>query len=907
MPHASVLRRTAAAIAVSAGLVAGALTTTGAASATAPAGGPRPAAQQLPQIFPTPRQITAGGDRLTVTPEVAVVAGSDADASALSVAEAALKASGAQRFVRTTADRARALPGDLALFLGGADQDGALSAIGLPGTGGLPAQGYELGAARNRVVLAGSDPDGQFYAAQTLRQVLHSSREFAGLSVRDWPSTPLRGTIEGFYGTPWSDQARLDQLDFYAAHKMNVYVYSPKDDPYLRAQWRDPYPADKLAAIKKLVDRATADHVAFTYALSPGLSVCYSSAADEQALTGKLQSLWDIGVRSFAIPLDDISYTTWNCDADKARWGTGGGAAGQAQAYLLNQVQKDFIDTHPGAQPLEMVPTEYSNTTPSPYKSAIAGQLDPRVLVEWTGEAVVPGSITTAQTQQAAQVFGHRILIWDNYPVNDYTTSRLLLAPYTGREPGVTGAIAGLTANPMIQPYASKIALFTAADYLWNSTGYDPQRSWTASLSELAGGDPATTAALRTFADLEYTSVLDRRQAPELAAAIARFWADWQSRPAQAVAALYPHLAAVAQAPARLRAGLPKAGESGFLTDAAPWLDATRDWGNALTTALDLLARQRAGDTRGAWADRQRLPGLVSAARSHTYTGLSGSSVKVEVGDGVVDAFVDRAISGYDSSLGVVPQQALPTTSLSPYQTYAAANYTDGDPATYFWSDAAPAVGDYVGVDLGTARPISDVDVTMAKSGSPNDYIHHGTLEYSADGTGWHPLGDFTDAPEVKATAPAGTTARYVRLRVTAAQDYWVVVDEFAVHSTLAAPVVSGSPAAAAGSSLAAAGDGDLDTAYRAASAPAPGDALTMTLPQGRPLDSLTVLQPGNGGARAAVEIQLADGGWRTVGQLGGPVSTLPAGGAAATAVRLVWDAGSPAPSVSEILPRYQG
>src|SRR6185437_1980296 len=163
------------------------------------------------------------------------------------------------------------------------------------------------------------------------------------------------------------------------------YVYSPKNDPYLRDQWRDPYPPAQLAVLKTLVERATANPVQFTYALSPGLSVCYSSASDVQALVAKFQSLWDIGVRSFSIPLDDISYTHWNCVADQAKVGTGGGAAGAAQAYLLNEVQRDFIATHLGAQRLQMVPTEYSNIADSPYQPAIRPQLDPAVVVGWTG------------------------------------------------------------------------------------------------------------------------------------------------------------------------------------------------------------------------------------------------------------------------------------------------------------------------------------------------------------------------------------------------------------------------------------------------------------------------------------------------------------------------------------------
>src|SRR5882757_4226133 len=325
------------------------------------------AAPALPPVYPVPQSIQAHGTAVNLGSAVALVTTSDSDPAAERVVRAILDNAGVTRIdeVATPAD---ARKGEVLIYVGGGS-----AAVGIPDASGLPAEGYVLAtgtvAGHPSVVLDGHDASGTFYAAQTLRQLVRG-RTVPGVLVRDWPTMPLRGVIEGFYGTPWSHAARLDQLDFYGAHKMNTYVYSPKDDPYLRAQWRDPYPADQLAQLKELVDRAIANHVEFTYALSPGLSVCYSSAVDEQALVAKFQSLWDIGVRAFAIPLDDISYTTWNCDADATKFGTGGAAAGAAQSYLLNAVQRDFIATHPGASRLEMVPTEYYDVAASPYKNA---------------------------------------------------------------------------------------------------------------------------------------------------------------------------------------------------------------------------------------------------------------------------------------------------------------------------------------------------------------------------------------------------------------------------------------------------------------------------------------------------------------------------------------------------------
>ena len=45
---------------------------------------------------------------------------------------------------------------------------------------------------------------------------------------------PLRGVVEGFYGTPWTFQDRADIIDFCRRNNLNSYVYAPKDDPYHR-------------------------------------------------------------------------------------------------------------------------------------------------------------------------------------------------------------------------------------------------------------------------------------------------------------------------------------------------------------------------------------------------------------------------------------------------------------------------------------------------------------------------------------------------------------------------------------------------------------------------------------------------------------------------------------------------
>ncbi|MFE5740684.1 beta-N-acetylglucosaminidase domain-containing protein [Streptomyces celluloflavus] len=882
---------TAFALALAAIPLAGLAGPPAAAATAGPARAPdRPAAAT--PLSPTPRSVQARSDRVTVTPTVTVVADPKADAPALALVEKSLKAAGAERIVRS----ARAAAGrQLTVYVDGSGAARELKRLGARGTDALPAEGYALAVGDGRIALAGKDATGTYYAAQSLRQLLpHRDRPGAriqGTAVRDWPATPLRGVIEGFYGTPWSHQARLDQLDFYGEHKMNIYVYSPKDDAYLRAKWRDAYPADRLAQLKELVDRARARHVEFTYALSPGLSVCYSSDADVAALTAKFQTLWDIGVRTFAVPLDDISYTNWNCAADKDRFGTGGGAAGTAQAHLLNRVNQEFIAKHPGAEPLQTVPTEYYDVQPSPYKQALSTQLDKNVLVEWTGVGVVAPTMSVAEAQRAREVFGHPILTWDNYPVNDYATDRLLLGPFNGREKGLPGQLAGITANPMIQPAASKIALHTVADYAWNDQAYDARASWGAAIDELAGGDARTARALRAFADANYYSVLNPRQSPELAAAVDAFGMDGDARRLDAA------LRTVQDAPAVLRDRL---ADRGFLQDSGPWLDATHAWGTAARTALKLIEATRAGDDAKAWQLRQRIPELVRAARSFVYVDLNGKKVPVRVADGVLDTFIEGALAAHDAALGVTGRPTA-STDLAAYQDNTVSRMTDGDDASYFWSGAAPKAGSYVALDLHTERPLGRITLAMGKSGSPDDYLHHGVLEYSADATHWRQLAAFDDTAEITVDLSAGTGARYVRARATQAQDNWLAVREFTVAG---ADTVTGGPPAAAGSALGAAADGDPATAYRAARAAQSGESLEFTPATPRTARSVVVLRPQGAPPKAArVQVRTA-GTWRTLGTLSGAYTRLATGGGTVEGVRLAWRTGTAAPEVNEVIVR---
>jgi hyaluronoglucosaminidase len=647
--HGIWLGSLAAGLATLAASAVPALAAPGPQGAAQSAASPRAASPALPQVWPAPQQMRARPGSVEIPAVAGEVVGHDTDPSALSTLNSVLRADGVHKIV--VSDAGSAPPQAPVTFYVGTPSANpavgpALAGLHVAGPQGLPDGGYVLAAGRDgghaTVVLAGADGAGTFYAVQTLRQLLVRRGPRAVLrdvAVRDWPAMPIRGVIEGFYGPPWSTADRISQFVFDGELKMNTYVYSPKDDPYLRAQWRQPYPPAQLAVIKKLVDAAAANHVTFTYALSPGLSICYSSASDLNTLIAKLQSIWDIGVRAFAIPFDDINYGQWNCSADQAAFGSPGPAdAAKAQVHVLNAVQRDFIDTHPGTAPLEFVPTEYYNTTASPYKQVIASTLDPKVIVEWTGEGVVVPQITGSQAQSARQVFGHPILVWDNYPVNDYATDRLFMGPYNGRAPDLAQYLAGITANPMIEEEASKVALYTAGAYFWNPPAYDadPGAAWLAGIKMIGG---RVWPALEVFADNNYSSTLNSQESPALTPLIAAFWQAWNSDSglSGAAARLSGYFSRMAAAPGQLRSGMP---DPGFLTEVKPWLDKLGLYGQAGQAAVAMLLAERAGNGPAAARDRGQLGALQARI----------GAIPQQVAPGVMDPFLARAEQASEQS-----------------------------------------------------------------------------------------------------------------------------------------------------------------------------------------------------------------------------------------------------------------
>ena len=349
---------------------------------------------------------------------------------------------------------------------------------------------YRLYIGPHKISVIGYDRVGAIYGLRTLNQIIESvaknQKDLPMMEIEDYPALKYRGVVEGFYGEPWSHEKRLSIMDFMGRHKMNSYVYGPKDDPYHRTPyWRQPYPEEEGKKISELAERARRNNINFVWAIHPGGDIRWDKA-DYDSLLNKFNSMYDLGVRQFAIFFDDIK---------------GKGTDSHKQAAMLNDIVKDFVNKKNDVKNLIVCPTDYAksraDSTDNGQLAVYGRELDPGVDVFWTGK-VVCGDIEPESLEFVDSRIKRPALVWWNFPVSDYCRHNLLMGPVYGLDTTLNSTMmAGLETNPMENGEASKSAIYSVADYAWNPGAYNALDSWNRSFAELM---PGAIDAYATFA-----------------------------------------------------------------------------------------------------------------------------------------------------------------------------------------------------------------------------------------------------------------------------------------------------------------------------------------------------------------------------------------------------------------------
>jgi hyaluronoglucosaminidase len=303
-----------------------------------------------------------------------------------------------------------------------------------------------------------------------------------------------RGIVEGFFGPPWSMSHRAAAFEFGAKRGMNTYLYAPKDDPYHRERWREPYPEAEWKELLNLIGLGRRHHIDFVYGFHPGKGLYFTAQEPVDCLLIKAERFYEAGVRTFAVLFDDIPSRLEHEKDRKEFKGSLAAAEGTWLQKITTQQPSGWTDVEwwicPSYYTEDPLLARTFGSFELSFLETLARHLPQTVPCFWTGPSVVSKKISLAHVRKVARRLKRPLILWDNYPVNDLSMSlEMHLSPLTGRDPRLPEQVYGYLNNPMLQETLSFIPLATCFDYSADPAGYDPEESWASIISERFGAD----------------------------------------------------------------------------------------------------------------------------------------------------------------------------------------------------------------------------------------------------------------------------------------------------------------------------------------------------------------------------------------------------------------------------------
>ena len=456
-------------------------------------------------IYPQPQQEQSGQGVVSFTPSVTVVCDATVDAATRERAKQVLQEA---KLEVVFADAPR--QGHSTLYLGVAGSNGVTDRY---------AQSLQLKrdvlqrkgkydrhliylhnqGGQAEVVILGEHSDATFYGLASLEQILErGTQQLPAVTLFDYADQQSRGLVEGYYGYPYSLSVKKSLMRFMMRLKMNTYMYGAKSDLYHSAKWEEPYPKTLTKTdieygrmsqdmVKDLSKTSQATKVNFIWAIHPGNDFVGQPNVVTRIMK-KFSSMYDLGVRQFAIFVDDVDVPTSEADC-------------KTNAEHLTAVQKAIdakwnkAGSAPEARvrPLHFVPQVYTLSWVGEadrkrfFKALSAVPSDITIYTTGWGVWTVPNSndLATMNTE-----LGRPVAWWWNYPCNDNADEQIYTSDmYTNfmemravdnnarLQKELKNGL-GVVSNPMQQGMVSRIALFSVADYAWNNAKFDNMTSW---------------------------------------------------------------------------------------------------------------------------------------------------------------------------------------------------------------------------------------------------------------------------------------------------------------------------------------------------------------------------------------------------------------------------------------------
>ena len=456
-------------------------------------------------IYPQPQQEQSGQGVVSFTPSVTVVCDATVDAATRERAKQVLQEA---KLEVVFADAPR--QGHSTLYLGVAGSNGVTDRY---------AQSLQLKrdvlqrkgkydrhliylhnqGGQAEVVILGEHSDATFYGLASLEQILErGTQQLPAVTLFDYADQQSRGLVEGYYGYPYSLSVKKSLMRFMMRLKMNTYMYGAKSDLYHSAKWEEPYPKTLTKTdieygrmsqdmVKDLSKTSQATKVNFIWAIHPGNDFVGQPNVVTRIMK-KFSSMYDLGVRQFAIFVDDVgvphSETDCKTNADHLK---------AVQNAIDAKWNKAGSAPEARVRPLHFVPQVYTLSWVGEadrkrfFKALSAVPSDITIYTTGWGVWTVPNSNDLAVMNTE---LGRPVAWWWNYPCNDNADEQIYTSDmYTNfmemrtvdnnarLQKELKNGL-GVVSNPMQQGMVSRIALFSVADYAWNNAKFDNMTSW---------------------------------------------------------------------------------------------------------------------------------------------------------------------------------------------------------------------------------------------------------------------------------------------------------------------------------------------------------------------------------------------------------------------------------------------
>lgn len=266
----------------------------------------------------------------------------------------------------------------------------------------------------------------------------------------------LTGIVEGFYGRAWTKETRIAYADYLSLAGMNTCLYCPKEDVYLRKHWTSFWPDEQWRDLQSVAVAYRKKCLNWGVGLSPMELYRSYGASEREQLRVKVDRLAELEAPLLAILFDDMPGALASLASRQAEI--------VADVCLWSAGTRIIIC--PTYYSFDPVLQSYFGKMPANYWSDLGSELPADVDVFWTGNEVCSTAISETDIGRIIDQLGRRVMLWDNYPVNDGAKrcDYLYTDALAERSPALRESLTGHLCNAMNQGLLSLPALNGLAD-----------------------------------------------------------------------------------------------------------------------------------------------------------------------------------------------------------------------------------------------------------------------------------------------------------------------------------------------------------------------------------------------------------------------------------------------------------